>query len=102
MAQSPGEFAWRMELLATLERQRIQNEVGIRAVLQELARVKKAQWEPEKLVKMIKAQVAEGLKPDESDFKTSVLWKAGIWFLEKGATIGIGVVCTLIGLKALK
>lgn len=34
IAQTPAEFQWRMELLATLERMRMSQEVAVRAILQ--------------------------------------------------------------------
>lgn len=34
IAQAPGELQWRLELVATLERMRISNEVATRSILQ--------------------------------------------------------------------
>lgn len=102
IAQSPGELQWRLELLATLDRMRVQQEVSNKGILQLLARLRKdvAHLTPTKLAELVNAQFDEKLKPITKD--QGRLWKASIWLLEKFATIGIGVVCTLIGLKALK
>jgi hypothetical protein len=102
IAQAPGELEWRLELLSTLERMRMQSEVSTRAILQNQARLAKdiSHISPERLAKLVNAQLEEKLKPRDRDVNR--LWKASVWLLEKAATIGIGVVCTLIGLKALK
>jgi hypothetical protein len=101
LAQAPGELQWRLELLATLERMRVQQEVSNRGILQMLGRVRKdvSHLTPTKLAELINAQFDEKIKP--RDKEVGRLWKASIWLLEKAATIGIGVVCTLIGLKAI-
>jgi hypothetical protein len=102
IAQSPGELQWRLELLATLERMRVQQEVSNRGILQLLGRMRKdvAHLTPTKLAALVNAQFEEKLKPRDRDVNR--LWKASIWILEKAATIGIGVVVTLVGLKAIK
>lgn len=102
IAQSPGELQWRLELLATLDRMRVQNEVSTKGILQMLSRVRKdvSHITPTKLAELVNAQLEEKLKPIQKD--QGRLWKASVWLLEKVGTIGIGVVCTLIGLKALK
>ena len=102
IAQAPGELQWRLDLLSTLERMRIQQEVSNRGILQMLVRMRKdvSHITPVKLAKLVNAQLEEKLKPRDRDVNR--LWKASIWLLEKAATIGIGVVCTLIGLKALR
>lgn len=101
IAQSPGELKWRLELVATLERMRVTNQVQTRGMIQVLKRMRRdmSHLTPTKLAQMINAQVEEKLKP--RDKETRRLWKAAIWLLEKFATIAIGVVCTLIGLKAI-
>jgi hypothetical protein len=102
IAQTPGELQWRLELLSTLERMRLQQEVTSRGILQMLGRLRKdvSHITPMKLAELVNAQIEEKLKPRDRDVNR--LWKAAIWLLEKAATIGLGVVCTLIGLKALK
>jgi hypothetical protein len=102
IAQTPGELQWRMELLATLERMRVTQEVSSRALVQSMTRLRKdiSHLSPTKLAELVNAQLAEKLEPRDKDVNR--LWKASIWLLERAATIGIGVVCTLIGLKAMK
>ena len=102
IAQSPGELQWRLELLATLDRMRVQSEVSNKGIIQLLARLRKdvAHLTPIKLAELVNAQIEEKSKSRDQDVNR--LWKASIWLLEKFATIGIGVACTLIGLKALK
>lgn len=102
IAQTNGEFEWRMELLAKLESMRVQQEVSTKGVLQILRRMRREtrHLTPIKLAQLVNAQIEEKLKPRDRDVNR--LWKAGVWLLEKAATIGIGVACTLIGLKALK
>lgn len=101
IAQTPGELQWRLELLATLERMRVTQEVSNRGILQMLHRVRKdvSHITPMKLAELMNAQIDEKLKPRDRDVNR--LWKASTWLLEKAATIGIGVLCTLIGLKAI-
>ena len=53
---------------------------------------------PMKLAELVNVQIAEKLKPRDQDVNR--LWEAGVWLLEKTATIGIGVACTFLGLKA--
>ena len=99
IAQAPGELQWRLELLSTLERMRVTQEVSNRGILQMLHRVRKdvSHITPMKLAELVNAQLDEKLKPRDRDVNR--LWKAGIWFLEHAATVGIAVLCTLIGLK---
>lgn len=101
IAQSPGELQWRVELLASLERMRVQQEVSNRGILQMLARMQKdvAHLTLTKIAEIVNTQIDEKLKP--RDREVNLLWQAGVWLLEKAATIGIGVVCTLLGLKAM-
>jgi hypothetical protein len=101
IAQAPGELQWRLELLTTLERMRVTAEVSTSSILQNQRKLHKAieHLSPVTLAKTINAQIDEKLKPRDRDVHR--LWKAAIWLLEKAATIGIGVVCTLIGLKAI-
>lgn len=102
LAQSPGELQWRLELLETLRGMRVQSEVSTKGILQMLARLRKdvSHITPVKLAELVNAQLEEKLKPLEKE--QGRMWKASIWLLEKAATIGIGVVCTLIGLKAIR
>jgi len=100
IAQAPGELQWRLELLSTLERMRVTTEVSNRGILQMLARIRKdvSHITPMKLAELVNVQIEEKLKPRDRDVNR--LWKAGVWLLEKTATVGIGVACTLLGLKA--
>ena len=102
LAQSPGELQWRLELLETLRGMRVQSEVSTKGILQMLSRLRKdvSHITPTKLAELVNAQLEEKLKP--RDREVNRLWKAGVWLLEKAMTVGIGVICTLIGLKALK
>lgn len=101
IAQSPGELQWRLELLATLDRMRVQQEVSNKGIIQLLTRMQKgvAHLTPTKLAELVNAQITEKLKPRDRDVNR--LWKGAMWLLEKALTIGIGVVCTLIGFKAM-
>lgn len=102
IAQAPGELQWRLELLATLDRMRVQQEVSTRGILGMLAKVRKdvSHISPEKLAHLVNAQIEEKLAPRDRDVNR--LWKASTWFLEKMATVGIGVIVTLLGLKVMK
>jgi hypothetical protein len=102
IAQAPGELQWRLELLSTLERMRVTQEVQNRGIVQMLTQVRKdvSHLTPMKLAELVNAQIEEKMKPRDRDVNR--LWKASVWLLEKFGTIGIGVVCTLVGLKAMK
>lgn len=102
IAQAPGELQFRLELVAAIDRIRVQQEVSTKGIVQMLNRVRKdvSHITPTKLAELVNAQLEEKLKPIQKD--QGRLWKASMWLLEKAATIGIGVVMTLLGLKALK
>lgn len=95
IAQSPGELQWRLELLSTLERMRVTQEVSNRGILQMLHRVRKdvSHITPMKLAELVNAQLEEKLKPRDRDVNR--LWKGAIWILERAATVGIAVFCML-------
>src|ERR1700730_7303957 len=97
LAQTPGELQWRLELLDTLRNMRVQQEVSTKGILQMLGKVRKdvSHISHAKLAQLVNAQLEEKLKPLEKE--QGRLWKASMWLLEKVGTIGIGVVCTLIG-----
>src|ERR1700722_1240128 len=99
IAQSPGELQWRLELLSTLERMRVTQQVANRGILQMLHRTRKdvSHLTPMKLAELVNAQIGEKLKASDRD--ANRLWKAAIWLLERAATVGIAVFCTWIGLK---
>lgn len=101
IAQSPGELQWRLDLIATLERMRIQQEVSASSIIQNQRRLETAikHLTPVKLAALVNAQIDEKLKPRDRDVNR--LWKAGVWILEKILTLGLGVAATLLGLKAL-
>lgn len=101
IAQSPGELQWRLELLSTLERMRVTSEVTSNSILQNQRTMQKtiAHLTPMKLAELVNAQIEEKLKPRDRDVNR--LWKGSVWLLEKAATIGIGVICTLVGIKAI-
>jgi predicted XRE-type DNA-binding protein len=102
IAQAPGELQFRLELVAAIDRIRVQQEVSTKGIVQMLNRVRKdvSHITPTKLAELVNAQLEEKLKPRDRDVNR--MWKASIWLLEKAATIGIGVVMTLIGLRAMK
>jgi hypothetical protein len=101
IAQSPGELQWRLDLIATLERMRIQQEVSASSIIQNQRRLETAikHLTPVKLAALVNAQIDEKLKPRDRDVNR--LWKAGVWILEKILTLGLGVAATLLGLKAI-
>lgn len=99
IAQSPGELQWRMELVAAIDRIRVQHEVSNRGVLQLLARLRKdvSHLTPTKLAELVNAQLEEKLKPIEKD--QGRLWKASMWILEKAAIIGGTYFALWLGMK---
>jgi len=102
IAQAPGELQWRLELLSTLDRMRVQQEVTNRSILQMLSKVRKdvSHITPMKLAELVNVQIAEKLKPRDQDVNR--LWKSAVWILEKAVTIGIAVVCTIVGIKGFQ
>jgi len=102
IAQAPGELQWRLELLSTLDRMRVQQEVTNRSILQMLSKVRKdvSHITPMKLAELVNVQIAEKLKPRDQDVNR--LWKSAMWILEKAVTIGIAVVCTIVGIKGFQ
>lgn len=91
IAQAPGELQWRLELLSTLERMRVTQEVQNRGVIQLLTRMRKESehLKPIKLAEMMNAQIDEKMKPLNKD--VSRLWKAGIWIIEHLAPVALAV-----------
>lgn len=101
IAQSPGELEWRLELLDSLQRMRVQQEVSNRGILQMLHKVRKdvSHLTPMKLAELMNAQIDQKNKPRDRDVNR--MWKAGVWLLEKAATIGIAVACMRVGIKGI-
>jgi hypothetical protein len=99
IAQAPGELQWRLELLSTLERMRVTQEVSNRGILQMLGKVRRdvAHLTPTKLAELMNAQIEEKMKPRDKDVNR--LWKAAVWLLEKGATVAIGAFCAWLAIK---
>jgi hypothetical protein len=64
IAQSPGELAWRLELVATLERMRVSQEIATRALIQSQKRLKDSitHLSPMKLAELINAQIEQKAK----------------------------------------
>lgn len=91
IAQAPGELQWRLELLSTLDRMRVQQEVSNRGILQLLARLRKdvSHLTPMKLAELMNAQIEEKLKPLNKDMGR--MWKAGIWVIEHLAPVALAV-----------
>lgn len=100
IATSNSELEWRFELLAMLDRMRIQQEVTNSGILVSLGQMRRsvAHVTPVKLAELVDAKIEETMKPRDRD--ANRLWAAGMWILEKSATVGIAVFCTFIGLKA--
>lgn len=96
IAQSPGELEWRLELLSTLDRMRVQQEVTNRGILQVMGRLRKdvSHLTPMKLAELMNAQIDQKLKPTQKDVNR--LWKGSMWVIERAATIGIAL---FIGMK---
>ena len=69
IAQTPGEFQWRVELLATLERMRLSHEVGIRAMLQNQRAMQKilSSLTPVELAKSINREIDQREKNRDSE-----------------------------------
>lgn len=91
IAQAPGELQWRLELLSTLDRMRVQQEVSNRGIIQMLTRMRKevASLTPMKLAELMNAQIEEKLKPLNKD--VGRLWKTGIWIVEHLAPVALAV-----------
>jgi hypothetical protein len=102
ISQSPHELAWRIELLSTLERMRIESEVSTRSILQTQARLERsvAHLTPTKLASLINAQIDEKLKPLNQDSKR--IWRVAVWSFDKAVTVCVAVLCAMIGLKGHK
>jgi hypothetical protein len=97
IAQSPGELAWRMELLATLERHRMGHEIFTRAVLAELKRIKKDQVGPVKITEIVRTELTERLAQTTKD--AGRVWTVFVWLAEKAAIIGGTYLAIWVGLK---
>lgn len=97
IAQAPGELQWRMELLATLERQRMQQELFMRSALGELKRLRKAQIGPIRITEIVRTELNEKIKDTTKDVNR--MWKASMWLLEKAAIIGGTYIAIWMGLK---
>lgn len=69
IAEQRGEFEWRRELLESLTRMRINQELANRGILQSLARMRKemAHLTPTKLATLVNTQIEEKRKEQESD-----------------------------------
>lgn len=67
IAQAPGELEWRLELVATLERMRVTQEVSTRTIIQNQGRLRKkmSHLTPTKLAELINAQIEQ--KRNEQD-----------------------------------
>lgn len=100
IAQSPGELQWRLELLSTLERMRIQQEVSTKGLFQELRLVKKGQIGRTELAEIINAQIRE--KGQAESKQVDWMWSTGVWLLKAAALGGFSLVGALIGIKGLK
>ena len=100
IAQAPGELQWRLELLSTLERMRIQQEVTSKGIFQELKQVKKGQISRSDLADIINAQIKEKTAPQTQEMNR--LWKGAMWLLQHAATVGIAAIVGILSLKGFK
>ncbi len=68
IAQTPGELQWRLELLATLERQRIQADVNHRGIMQVLRGQQKILdgLSATRLAALVNAQIEQKRKDTDS------------------------------------
>lgn len=99
IAQAPGELQFRLELVAALDRIRVQHEVSTKGIVQTLNRLTKEvrHISPEKLASLVNAQLQEKLKPIQKD--QGRLWKASMWLLEKALIIGGTYFAIWLGMK---
>jgi predicted transcriptional regulator len=96
------DVKWRMELLHKIDKQssdlkRIGNVTV--AEFKKLRKDLRHVLSPLTLQETIDRRIEERLKP--RDREVNRLWTVAMWLLEKFGTIAIGVICTLIGIKAM-
>lgn len=68
IAQAPGELQWRLELVSTLERMRVTQEISARVIIQSQGRLRKemAHLTPTKLAELMNAQIDQWEKNKDS------------------------------------
>lgn len=94
IAQAPGELQWRLELLSTLERMRISNEIAQRGIMHTLARMRKesTHLSPIKLAELMNAQILQSRTTQESG-----RWRIAVkWFLSHAGTAIVTLLCAYL------
>ncbi len=103
LAQAPGELNWRIELLAYIGNKNTETLLAIQNLVSEVRSIKKSQFAPGELSRVIKAEVESQVKvavgPEKKD--VARLWKAGMWVLEKAVVAALGAGGVLLGLKGM-
>lgn len=78
IAQTPGELQWRLELLDTLNRMRVSQEIANRAIASSLVRVRReiSHLTPSK----IEAQIDRRIE-SKRDTRQASNWRAGVGYV---------------------
>lgn len=97
IAQSPGEFEWRVELLAKLERYNQEHDLFVREAVRELKRLDKVKLDLTEVTKWVRIELDERLKPAHSVLLGAK--KTGLWLIERIALIGFTYLAIKLGLK---
>lgn len=97
IAQSPGEFEWRMELLAKLERINARHDLFVRAAVNELKRLDREKLGPIAVTKLVNKEIDERQKVSKGWMKR--MERAAIWLLERAALLGFAYLGIKLGLK---
>jgi hypothetical protein len=97
IAQSPGEFEWRMELLAKLERYNQEHDLFVREAVKELKRLDKVKPGLTEVTARIQLELEEKLKPAKGVAKQ--LGKGALWVLERMALLGVAYIGVKLGLR---
>lgn len=97
IAQSPGEFEWRMELLAKMERINQRHDLFSRACVAELKKLNKEKLGIKQVNDRVIIELDARLKPVKSVAKT--LGKGAIWVIERMLLLGFAYLGIKLGLK---
>lgn len=97
IAQSPGEFEWRMELLTKLERINQRHDLFARAVVAELKQLKEKKVDLTKLSKHVNIELDARMKPARNVAKQ--VGKAALWILERCLLLFFAYLGVRLGLK---
>lgn len=103
LAQAPGELNWRIELLAYIGNKNTETLIAIQNLTTVVKDMKKTQFAPGELSKVIRAEVESQVRAAVGPEKKDVarLWKAGMWVLEKAVVAALGAGGVLLGLKGM-